>query len=77
MAMKRWLKWTLVASGGLAVVITVAVLGIGWYASKQLELAVDIGETAPQLAMVQPGGETVTLADYRGQVVVLDFWASW
>lgn len=77
MAMKRWLKWVLIGSGGLAAVVTVAVLGLGWYASKQLELAVDVGEPAPQLTFVKPGGETVTLADFRGQVVVLDFWATW
>lgn len=77
MAMNRWLKWALVGSGGVALVIAVAVLGLGWYASKQLQLAVDIGEPAPQLTFVQPGGGTATLADYGGQVVVLDFWASW
>jgi hypothetical protein len=75
--MNRWLQWVLIGSGGLALVIIIAVLGMGWYASRQLDLAVDVGQSAPQLTFVQPGGETVTLADYRGQVVVLDFWATW
>jgi thiol-disulfide isomerase/thioredoxin len=42
-----------------------------------------MGESAPDLTLAvaagaQPGGPTkVTLSDMHGQVVVLDFWASW
>ena len=35
-------------------------------------------EQAPELELPKLGGEgTGSLADYRGQVVVLNFWASW
>jgi cytochrome c biogenesis protein CcmG/thiol:disulfide interchange protein DsbE len=35
-------------------------------------------EQAPALELPRLGGEgTAALADYRGQVVVLNFWASW
>jgi cytochrome c biogenesis protein CcmG, thiol:disulfide interchange protein DsbE len=35
-------------------------------------------EPAPALELPKLGGtETASLADYRGQVVVLNFWASW
>jgi cytochrome c biogenesis protein CcmG, thiol:disulfide interchange protein DsbE len=35
-------------------------------------------ESAPDLELPRLGGEgTASLADYRGQVVVLNFWASW
>jgi len=35
------------------------------------------GKRAPALSLANLAGETVTLADYRGQPVVLNFWASW
>jgi len=33
--------------------------------------------TAPELAFVSLDGETLTSADLRGEVVVLNFWATW
>ena len=35
-----------------------------------------IGETAPDFT-VRDGSETVTLHNFRGKVVVLNFWATW
>jgi hypothetical protein len=40
-----------------------------------------VGETAPELARVErwtnTGGRALTLADLRGKVVLLEFWAVW
>jgi cytochrome c biogenesis protein CcmG, thiol:disulfide interchange protein DsbE len=36
-----------------------------------------VGETAPGFTTRDLEGESVTLRDYRGQTVVLNFWASW
>jgi len=36
-----------------------------------------IGSAAPDWQLKTVGGETVTLAELRGKVVVLDFWADW
>jgi len=36
-----------------------------------------IGSPAPEFSARTSDGQTVQLADYRGKVVVLDFWASW
>ena len=33
--------------------------------------------TTPALALEDLGGNSYTLADYRGQVVLVNFWASW
>ncbi|AHF04459.1 alkyl hydroperoxide reductase [Marichromatium purpuratum 984] len=32
---------------------------------------------APEFGLDTPAGETLRLADYRGRVVILNFWATW
>ena len=36
-----------------------------------------VGTPAPDFAVLAPDGKTVHLSDYKGKVVVLDFWATW
>ena len=36
-----------------------------------------IGKPAPDFQVTDLKGETLSLKDYRGQVVLLDFWATW
>lgn len=41
-------------------------------------IAVEVGEPAPQFGALTIGGErAISLAEYAGKVVILDFWASW
>lgn len=42
-----------------------------------LAAAVGVGEAAPALSLATAKGETVALESLRGQVVYVDFWASW
>ncbi|GAB4385815.1 MAG: hypothetical protein Kow0022_13090 [Phycisphaerales bacterium] len=39
--------------------------------------AVDVGAVAPAFSLRTLDDKTFTLADYKGKVVVLDFWATW
>jgi peroxiredoxin len=37
----------------------------------------DIGYTAPDFTLLTPGGEELSLSDFRGKPVLLNFWATW
>ena len=36
-----------------------------------------IGSVAPEIALPTPEGDTLRLSDFRGKIVLIDFWASW
>src|SRR5699024_8030745 len=71
-------------------IITVIVVGLlGWAVydfviksddipeETNPEAGIDKGDTAPDFTLDTLDGETVKLSDYRGQKVLLNFWASW
>lgn len=35
------------------------------------------GEIAPDFTLATPQGDSISLSDYRGKYVLIDFWASW
>ncbi len=41
------------------------------------EIGLEVGKQAPSFTALTSNGETVNLADLRGTVVVLNFWATW
>ena len=43
---------------------------------KQLE-NVQIGKVTPEFSLPDTAGVSVSLSDFRGKYVLLDFWASW
>ena len=43
----------------------------------QLAMGVFAAEKAPNLTLRNLSGEKVKLTDYRGKIVVLNFWATW
>jgi len=47
------------------------------FAATAAELKPWTGGAAPELALEDLRGKTVRLADYRGSVVVVNFWATW
>lgn len=79
--LKSRFSWTLLLIG-------FGLLGLGWIAYSQepaaslagggpLTEAPIAGYLAPQFTLESTLGEEVSLADYRGQPVVLNFWATW
>jgi len=53
------------------------------YLGRKLKTSIDnikktsIGSVAPDFTLQAPDGKDVSLSDYRGKIVLLDFWASW
>lgn len=45
--------------------------------SKRAFAGPKAGESAPELVAVGPDGKDLRLSDYRGKIVLLDFWATW
>jgi cytochrome c biogenesis protein CcmG, thiol:disulfide interchange protein DsbE len=81
--MARRVKLILQAAAVMVVALLVALLG--WQVARQeegrgLDAAVAAGKRppAPDFTLESlDGGETISLSDYRGKAVVLNFWASW
>jgi peroxiredoxin len=72
-------RWT-------AVLIIVGILGIGWIGLTAAPSAATTGGLipspragflAPDFTLATTTGEQITLSDLRGQVVVVNLWASW
>jgi cytochrome c biogenesis protein CcmG/thiol:disulfide interchange protein DsbE len=78
----------LLSPGSIAAIVAViALLGLLAYGvvttspDHSIEAALAAGERPPapalELEVLGGDGDTRTLADYRGKVVVLNYWASW
>jgi cytochrome c biogenesis protein CcmG/thiol:disulfide interchange protein DsbE len=84
--MTDWRNWMADRRLWSAVLLVVGLIGGGWIAASA---APDSGMTgglipapregflAPSFELADPSGQTFRLVDLRGQVVVVNFWASW
>ncbi len=53
------------------------VLGVLASGAWNLSLAIEIGQPAPDFTLKSLQGENLRLEEYRGKVVLINFWASW
>lgn len=44
---------------------------------QQASATIQVGQPAPEIALPGPDGKVRKLSDYKGKVVLIDFWASW
>lgn len=71
MAKRRQWVWWAATAGVLA-----ALLAAGWSVRDRF-LPMDVGTRAPDFRAVDLQGRPVSLADLRGQVVLVNIWATW
>jgi len=46
-------------------------------ASSHEPALLEAGKTAPDFTAIDPNGKRVRLSDFKGHIVILDFWATW
>jgi cytochrome c biogenesis protein CcmG, thiol:disulfide interchange protein DsbE len=73
----RTRRMVLLAAVVAAVAAVVAVLSTGLGRDPSVTTSPLVGRTAPDFTLAGLDGPAVTLSALRGQVVVVNFWASW
>jgi cytochrome oxidase Cu insertion factor (SCO1/SenC/PrrC family) len=51
--------------------------GCGPYSPSRAPAGLNVGDLAPEIEGEDLDGRPFKLSDYRGKVVVLDFWGHW
>jgi cytochrome c biogenesis protein CcmG, thiol:disulfide interchange protein DsbE len=64
-------------TGTFAVVLAVAVLGSLIWLNRDRFTPLDVGSRAPDYEATTLGGEPIALSSFRGDVVLLNIWATW
>lgn len=66
-------QWLVV---GAVLVVLAGLIGVGWIVRDRF-LPVEVGTRAPDFTATNLQGETVSLSDLEGEVVLLNIWATW
>ncbi|MGH9357624.1 MAG: TlpA family protein disulfide reductase [Terriglobia bacterium] len=72
-------KITLLVIAAVIIIIGLYAADHYWIAPVQANQSASAGQNplAPQFSLTDVFGHKLSLADYRGKVVLLDFWATW
>lgn len=52
-------------------------LAVSAHSQNKAKIGLEIGNKAPEIKMLSPEGEVISLSSLKGKVVLIDFWASW
>lgn len=73
-APKRLPVWVIM----LAFVVLVGFMGlIGWGLKRSMQGAIVTGDPVPPFSTTTFDGKSINTANYKGKVVLVNFWASW
>ncbi|MFZ1916723.1 MAG: TlpA disulfide reductase family protein [Terriglobales bacterium] len=62
----------------IGIVVAVAILAIVWFALRgSAPNRAGASKLAPDFSLTDLSGHPLRLSDFRGKVVILDFWATW
>jgi thiol-disulfide isomerase/thioredoxin len=70
MGSRRWLGWV------VAALLLAGLVAAGWLVRDRV-LPVEVGARAPDFAATDLQGRPVALSELRGEVVLLNVWATW
>lgn len=60
--------------------LVIILVAFAWYFTRLHEASggpAEVGKPAPEFSLQDARGQTVRLSDFRGKIVVLNFWATW
>ncbi len=69
----KWIVWSLVLIGAGSIFYIMSSSST----PQQYSPSANTNVAAPQFALTDIAGHPIALSDYRGKVVILDFWAPW
>lgn len=55
------------------ILLVMMMMGAFYLSHAQLK----IGAGVPEITLPNPSGDSISLSDFKGKVVLIDFWASW
>jgi hypothetical protein len=73
----RTKRYALVGSVCFLVLLSAGCEKAKWTRGGEKPIASIIGKPAPEISGEDGDGRSFRLSDYRGKVVLLDFWATW
>jgi len=67
--------------GIMAAILSIAIISTAYnlrsVEQDDIKVGLNIGNKAPELKYKNPNGEMIALSSLKGQMVLIDFWASW
>ena len=62
----------------LRILLAAAFIAFAWVIKDSFEdRIVNVGDTAPNFSIVTEKGKTISMSDFGGKLLVLNFWATW